>query len=104
MTHNGNLERVMMESGVIKSQGWATNAFANQILLPLVQLQHLQFLSMSRCHVVLLNITSNISARNQSQKEGRICFTSTMNCALFWTMERQGSIDLAWTINTLHLN
>ena len=62
----------MAESGVIKSQGWATNAFANQVFLPLVQLQHLHFLSVSRCHVALLNITSNISAGNQSQKEGGI--------------------------------
>ena len=57
----------MAESGVIKSQGWATNAFANQVLLPLVQLQHLQFLSVSRCHVALLNKTSNTSAGNLSE-------------------------------------
>ena len=72
----------MAKSGVIKSQGWATNAFANQVLLPLVQLQHLQFLSVSRCHLALLNITSNTSAGNLSQKEGRIFLTSTMNFSI----------------------
>ena len=69
----------MVESGVNKSQGWATNAFANQVLLPLAQCQHLQFLSVSRCHVALLDITSNISAGNQNQKEGRIFFYLHLN-------------------------